>query len=121
MDEPENLGQFFAGMLKASLQSIDKRDYTLKQVGDRVITCDISNMRYLHEVKTEECVISKDATEYTNDNIELNAQIFIVIAIDVEHEFKCNYCPNTHIHNIILYCPHTKKKYYSSQHDVSLL
>lgn len=109
----------FAAMmssLEEELSSISKRkrDTTPKVVGDKLQLIDPFSINYFIDVETDS-QLSTDFNTISRPILDIfRASEIIVAEIDIEKKYNCGHCENEHIHDMIVYIPSMKKRFYAS-------
>lgn len=95
------------------LRTVQETDDTPKEEGDIVQLMDKYHTYYFKDFDTgKQLGIDESAHE---DYIDLKENTAIVVETGKTYEYNCGHCDDIHLHDMIIYYPHNKKKYYVRQ------
>lgn len=93
-------------------------DFAPKEVGDKVMLCDTSYLNYFIDAETD-IQLSKDREAVSDEVKELfTSQPLIVVANNLNKVYNCGHCDHEHIHDLIVYVPATKQRFFCSTKEV---
>ena len=90
------------------------RSTSTKSIGDTVKLVHQGEINYLHDIETKAQMTSGYDITGMEDNMDLFDKTAIVAEIEQNYEYNCGHCEHMHHHDLVIYYPHNKKKYYTS-------
>lgn len=103
-------------LLEALLSGIGpvERDYTTKEVGNKVELCSVHDLNYFIDVDTEEQLTTKLQSLSDEVREHFTCQPMVVIATNIDKTYKCGHCSVDHHHDLMVYVPKLGKRFFAS-------